>query len=589
LKIVVDCKSGLLIKGQADFIIQSSIPGIVFRMFGKPILFKSNQFISRDLDCRFESIAEIIPYISGDYLLIEQKNEKITSFAVDFYGHSRYYYYLDKAGLLEITTSVGELNTNSEDLHYDYYQILLFLLKGYTWKGGTFFTNLKIVTPTMLHVIENVSITLKTVKLPKIVQSKSLDAIVGDVLKGIAKSDPNNKVNLMYSGGKDSTFIALILNEKKIDFSAMFSRYSSPTLSLNLQDSFLSSTIATSQGFEYKELNCDAKSDLKENILDTIKLLPFDFHISVAQRNIIKSVASTQSRVILSGQNADSFYNMGFTGTYPFYKAAIKRFLGILKPEEYENLVNRYFQTDKVLSRLKRNSNSWLENYLWSKFNKKEKLTLKKLLSVLTFNGTCIPKFEWNKMEALTTKFGRNEVYVRNLEEIENLLSELENGRIRNVRELLLRMKLLGHCQGRDVRCITEWSREFNLSNIQIYSTAPVFMKLLNLKNTIKDINQPKFHIFQFVKRRVNYDRIDKLVQKQIFKDVETTNERELFTFLESGLDIETLNQGIKTAFEVLNKSDLFDIEAIRNLAAGDKVFSLQLFWLGRSIQNFKN
>jgi asparagine synthetase B (glutamine-hydrolysing) len=584
LKISINSLNGSLIEGSANYTIKGCEVGTNFLVFGSPILFQTNPFNLSNLDAKYHSISEIIPFITGDYLIIEQKNEKVVAFAVDFFGHSRFYFSISKGGTITLSNLVDDVKT--ESYNYDYYQILHFLLKGYTWKGGTFLNNIKIVSPSINYLLYENGVKEETIKIPKFNNDNSLEDQVSKVLKAISETEHGKEINLMFSGGKDSTFIALLLNDLGLRFNAIYNKYTSPTFSLNAIDALLSSNVATSQGFKYTELNNNARQDIKNYVLKTIKLLPFEFHTSIAQRNIIEYALSSDSKIMLTGQNADSLYNFGFTGTYTHYKAIIKFLIGKLKREEYENFVNRYFQSDRVLKSIADNTPSRLTKLIWKKFNPDEPITLKQLLNIFTFNGTAIPTISWKRMELITSIKGRDFVYRRNEKEISKLIVEFENRNIDSLRELLLRIKLLGHCQGKDVRCITEWCREYGMKNVQIYSASPVFLKLVKLPISFKDIYQPKYLIYNFIKKRVNYDQIDKLVQKQFDNNTEVENENELFTELLNQLDNEIVKSGIHNALTIMKMSDLFDIEHIENKAEVDKVFRLQLFWLGTSLMN---
>jgi len=584
LNILINCIDGNLLEGNANFIIKGKDPNIRLLVFGNPILFHADPFCPLEIEHKFNSISEVVPHLTGDFLIIEERFEKVVAFAVDFFGHSRYYYTIDKNSTITISKSASDFFSNN--CEFDYYQIFHFLLKGYTWKGGTFINDLKIICPSIKYLLHENGLIEEIVKIPEVKDRASLEDQVSKVLNGIAKCNPESELNLMFSGGKDSTFIALILNDCRINFNAIYNKYTNPTFSLNALDALLSSNVAASQGFKYTELNNDANSDISKFVLKTISLLPFEFHISIAQRNIIDFASKSSSKIVLTGQNADSLYNFGFTGTYTHYKAIIKFLLGILKPEEYENFVHRYFQSDRVIKSIAENSPSWLTKSLWKAFNPSAQLTLLNLLSVFTFNGTAIPIFEWRSMEVLANKKGQQQVYERNKKEIADLIKEYKNGNIFSLRELLIRIKLLGHCQGKDVRCITEWCREYGLKNIQVYSASPVFWKLLHLPITLKDIYQPKYLIYRFIKKRVNYDKLDKLIQKQYDNKSVVQNENELFSELVSQIDRSLVINGVQYAIEILKKSDFFNLDIIEKRAEADHVFRLKLFWLGMSLKN---
>ena len=253
--------------------------------------------------------------------------------------------------------------------------------------------------------------------------------------------------------------------------------------------------------------------------------------------------------------------------------------------EEYENLINRYFQMDHVLEKISLNKPDRMTRLIWKKFNTNTELNLRNVLCTLTFNGTAIPYCSWRKMEEITTESGKEETYSRNLFEIDQLIGELKSNKYNRVRELLMIIKILGHCQGRDVRCITEWCREFSVENIQLYTSSPMFFKLKELKLSLKDVFQPKYYILKYVNKYIDYQKIDRLVLSQYIDKVECSNENELFSILLDQLEEEEIQDSIKYALTVISESDLFNCSKIEERIGEDMVFKFQIFWLGNSLK----
>jgi len=300
MKISLNLYSKKIISSPPDLILEGLNSNLKFLIYGKPLLFKSRPFDINELNGKFNELNDLIVWLTGNFIIFEEYNGKVIAFSIDLFGQTRYYYSLDNESI-NFASKVDQLQYNNQIKDYDYYQILLFLLKGYTWNGGTFFKQIKIVSSFKKYkLVDNILIE-EYIKIPECKDKNSIKDVSKNILNALSNSNFGNGLDLMFSGGKDSTFIALALSEINTKFRSIYNKYVAPAFSLNAQDAILSSKVAQLRNLNYIELENNAKEDVKNYIHETIKLLPFEFHLSIAQRNIIKYASESGSKLIITG------------------------------------------------------------------------------------------------------------------------------------------------------------------------------------------------------------------------------------------------------------------------------------------------
>lgn len=557
--------------------------------FGKPLLYDATAFNINLIEN--QTIENAIPRLTGAFFCMEIISQKVISFAIDFYGQTRLYMHENDEEII-LCDSVFEFADICENEKYDYYQILYFLAHGEVWNEGTFFENIKILAPSKLYSLTKGLLNRKYLKTPQYDFAKSkLKDVMGDMLSGLSNANTNKPIALMFSGGKDSTFIARLMHKHNLDFKAFFFTYERPTFRSNISDEARASFLANKMGINFHNEKVDAYKVLKESIFEIVKNLPFDFHISIAQKSIIDCAKKQNCYMVLTGQNADSLYNLGSTGEIRPFFAIVKFIFGIYEGNrgyEVRELLSRYFQQSFFLNKLYNKSHNWLPLLLWKRINPSISLTVENLLNGFVSSANGMPQVELSIPFATTE--GAKIYHNKNIAIINELMTTLDEGITYNVRDLMLRIKLLGHCQSRDVRCITEWAKNNGLDNCQVFSSAPVFSYLTQIKMTMKDVLHPKREIQNYLDNEFDYSSLQKELDVTGFDRDTLTSENQLFNSLFNFINKnDELNKYNNIALNAIARSPLFDINKIQRDIEKDSVLKYKMIWLGITLNTMSN
>ena len=397
----------------------------------------------------------------------------------------------------------------------------------------------------------------------------------------------------MFSGGLDSTYLSFIASKRKIEFDSSFTNIANPIILPNLDDVVLCSELDNRLNLKVKMKKIDAYDVLKRSLNRTFELLPFEFHVSIFQKDLIELSKSNGTNLVITGQNADSLYNYGKT-TYIKPTLTISKLMtGRLKGSGITVLLDRYFQTYRFQRRTRNDKNSLIDKIAWKKINPNKKLNVSNLLAGFILSDKVLPILDNDFVSEIVFKNEKDTYYEWVFNETNTLAKRLKTNPSENVRDLLLRTKLLGHCQGRDVRCITEWSREIGVRNCQIYATAPIFTKLSRINLNFRDIIRPKRQIYKYLKHSSQYFEIKKDMKKNnsnksVENKYEFETEVEYLSSLYSSIEDEfNMNESINYALDILEKSGRVDINILKNKIDEDLSVKFKLGWAGKTLQNY--
>lgn len=519
---------------------------------------------------------DLIPRLSGNFFALEERSEGVV-FATDFYGHSRYYYMFKNEEVI-ISDNIDLLDFKSSN--YDYFQIIFFLTNGYTRNGGTFFKDLKIVSPTKRYTFKNNRLDQSFIPMT-IYERSELETVVSQTLKSLTKEYKN--VGLMFSSGIDSTYISLVARENNIGLNNYFGKVDNPLVEVVEQDNFLVNELINKEKFHVQICRMNVYKELEETIEMTMNALPFDFHNSLVQHNIFEKCVNQGIKMIISGQNSDALYNFGNTTFVP-YKTTLRALLhGKLEGAGLTVCFNRYIQTARFQKHLIHNKNGMISKLIWKHFANNE-LNLKNYIKSFLISKSVIPHgTDWNFQKYMSKP--NDSIYDEEIEkEIDELLVTLQFGE--SVHQLLLRSLLISYCQGRDVQCMTAWAKQLGIENCQLFSTAPVFNWLANNELNMKDIHFPKRKLRYYIKKHSSYFKLRKSIPSNIENTFQSEKDyfEDLFNKIPQSVGKE---ECIKVARNVLRKSECINVDKFDNYCNSDKIYAFRAMWAGYTLRKF--
>nr|WP_321262374.1 hypothetical protein [uncultured Sphaerochaeta sp.] len=550
-------------------------------IWGYVLLFERDSFdtelFKEVLDIDFDLL---IPKMTGNFLAVEIANNKIIHLSSDFYGHARVYLLFESTKIL-VTDDLSKINF-SEYEDYDDFQIQLFLEKGYTWEGGTFFQNLKIITPSVKYRFITVEGKTRVEKsylpFPRIInRGERIHDIMADTLLGLAKNNENS-LALMFSSGIDSTYIREVAYQKGINIESLTCNIKDPKLWVVQEDVALAKKLSLGKR-RVSIIDLDNVYRLMDDTFkETVRMLPFEFHISVFQLFLSKYAKQQKIKILITGQNADSIYNYGNTSVIKFSES-FKCLMHLqLHGMGLTILFDRLLQTGEILKSIQRGKPNALVSIMWKRLFPNYVLNVQNLL--LHFLFPEVMSLIDDPIKSQDTMLLRE-----SYKKIEDLLQLYEKGE--TLRMILIRSKLIGHCQGRDVRCITEWSKNVGVDNIQIFTSAPLisFFGLNNLD--IRDVVRPKRLLHQYINKFLKYDKIKKHLTYD--NDVDMINDeityfRSIYESLDKCGEMSQLKNKAK---EFLRDRDVDNsIVGMSSTEEQAKNMDFRLAWLQMTIQN---
>ena len=582
MKIVVD-KPSVIISEMSEPDISYKLKNGTDEVYvwGAIHLFKEKAF---DEDCLIElaslAFEDSIPLLTGQFIIALVENMRLKQLAVDFYGHSGAYIQ-EKEQLYVITDDIKVLHF---DEHYDFdrFQLRHFVDKGYCWESGTFIKQLSKISPTITYIFDRDGIHQDFLPFPTFVKDGTLDNCVANTLKEIVKK--YKKVGLFFSSGVDSSYIREVSIRNNINITPVLHYQKKPRYFAPEEDYDLSMRLNEGRGDIQVRALEDSDAHFAATIKTTVRMLPFDFHPAIIQSHIYPLMEEEGYKMMISGQNSDSVYALAATHHTPI-KQTLKQLLTFrLHNSGLKSDFKRYVQTGRFLKKLQKGKPSWWTKIIWRKLNPDYQFNFENLLMAYLKEDCELPIICHDKNDQLEAE------YIAQYQEFVHKLNVLfERGE--TPRMVMIRGKLLGHCQGRDVRCMTEWAKECHMGNIQIFTSGPVLSWLGTHNLGFKDIFVGKRELRHYLEKKINYSRLKEKVPD--YRNIEGVVSSELIRFHDMYLSLNSkgeMDMWNRKACDMLKNENIISDKEYRLYSSKDYNNNKpRLVWLAQSINNLLN
>ena len=210
----------------------------------------------------FEKISpSTLLQVDGDYAFAYLKNNLLT-LARDSLGVKPLWYYIDKNSNLEFSSEKKTINTNSVEL---------------------------LPTEILHYNIKNKEVLFEEKSIPKpkeetrddyhTIKDKTWN-LLKEAVKKRLPTDKNKKIGLLFSGGIDSTVIALILKDLKVDFTCYTAKISGGNLE-EAEDLIYAEEISRRHFFKFHVATTTIEK-LEEQTIEVMKLIEDNEYIKTS-------------------------------------------------------------------------------------------------------------------------------------------------------------------------------------------------------------------------------------------------------------------------------------------------------------------
>lgn len=247
-------------------------------------------------------------------LTISQKRIAIES---NIFGGKRIYYWIEYDEIFITDDVFSFLSDRDFDLmEIDIFENEYFLRHGYTSGDCTRYKKIKKIAPSSLFIVDEDGIKIEsTWHLDKIRNTPDEDAFKNAIFNAVSGSlKPLVKIDrpivLCFSGGKDSTYLATIMNQLGIVYDLVFFR--DHTLKVNNKEFKMANKQARLLGKELKSIDIsNLKDDETEEQIRRFNI--FDRHYCRYHFYGVKELNKQYGSelIIVNGQNADSILSYG--------------------------------------------------------------------------------------------------------------------------------------------------------------------------------------------------------------------------------------------------------------------------------------
>lgn len=550
-------------------------------IWGSIHLYKTSEY--KD-DCLTDVVCkpfnEIIPLFTGQYIAALIKDNMICQLAVDFYGHTGAYFQEKRTSYI-ITDDISLIQFD-EPYELDKFQIRHFVDKGYCWESGTFIKQLQKISPTITYIFNDKGLSQDYLPFPTFVNDGTLEECMASTMKAIVEGC--GKVGLFFSSGVDSSYIREVSIRNNISVTPILHYQKKPRYFAPEEDYDLSMRLNVGHGDIQVRSVEDSDAHFAATIGETVRMLPFDFHPAIIQSHIYPIAKEEGFKMMISGQNSDSVYALAATHHTPLSKT-IKQLLSFhLHNSGLKSDFKRYVQTGSFLKKLKKGKPSWWTKIIWKRLNPDYEFTFENLLMAYMKEDCELPVICHNKNDQLESE------YIDQYQKFVNKLSVLfERGE--TPRMVMIRGKLLGHCQGRDVRCMTEWAKECNMGNMQIFTSGPVLSWLGAHDLGFLDIFVGKRELRRYLEKTIHYSKLKNQVPD--YRNVEGVVPSELVRFRDMYNYLNTegkMNKLHKEACELLHDEKIISDKEYNYYTSNDYTDNNpRLVWFAQSLNNLLN
>jgi len=458
--------------------------------FGNPI--------HKNLDrISINNIEKEIHHISGYFLCINLNVDKFFIYN-DILGNFRLYLLEDKKKI----TITNHLKLDKKKLTLNLEELELWKKKNYTSGSATLYNEITKFPPATKSFFNKKNIIHKIYfdKKKEINQNK-LNLVLKNLLYKNLKKLKNDKKNiLLFSGGKDSSFIAQALLDQKIRFIPIC-------------------IVSEPQSFESKINYYNAKKICEKNklILKVIKVnfnkkinyekilhnMLFDFHLSILHFEGVKIIKKIYGKNIniICGQGADSILCYGASSnTLSHFISRLFFF--------YDNFILNFFL---IFFLRKKYSNELIF------FN----IPYEVRFFLSFFYYTLIDKELFYKTKKIQKK-------ILNIKK--NFFCK---------KEFIMYLKIYGFLQGSDNQVVIKSCNSVGINNVYMPFCDPqIIYAVINKKNNFKDIFFPKYSINELLNNNFTLSSSKKMFKDKTLnntftlKSIETSLKKRFFTYI---------------------------------------------------------
>ncbi len=552
----VNLRNGNLIENN-PMDLSISVGEYTILFYSPPALFGNEPFNADNVRKLFkESLSDIIPFCYGGGYCILEKNGAVVEIAVDYYAHSRVYYSVIN-GNLYISDDWRELP--HETMRLNVFQILYFLNWDSCLNGETYFDEIKYFAPTFLYAVKDNSISKKFIVFPEL-NSSGLFESVGMTIAAL-KELYGDQMGEMLSGGIDSSLLALAAKKQNCKNRYFCANIIDIDMFDSKQDMVGARTFAEQEGLDFSEIDVKIKNFLNGWKGELPKYVAFSYKDGRLWQGIAQNAKLMNINTLITGLGADTFYNYAFTGT-----------------SEYDTFM-RKASTDKILEEIFLNEEYSNAEELWKMYNKDD-FSKEGYLSWFIIKGNGYKGYKGLVVDKLCKKNIRQLYKEKLFEKMRELITLLDEGKIKSPRHLLIEGNLIGHMDGENTRSICGACEANGVKALHVYSSPYVLASLIRMQLGDEDVLYPKRLSTNLCKQSAGFNRAQ-LQKNQLVKTEELTAGQvweEVYKILDSEYDFEKCQQ---IAMDVLGQYELFEEERIKEIVSNDIGLKLRFPWFG--------
>lgn len=444
--------------------------------FGNPI-YHNFDYLNR------HNIFKEIKNIKGYFLILIKEKNNI--FLInDILGNFRCYYFKKKNEIYISNYFTNFLNKKPKK--YNLHELNFWKKKGYTSGDETFYKGLKKIPPNSIFNISNkLSIKSYFGLIKKINYNYNHECFVKQKLiesLNILKKN-KKKIILLFSGGLDSTSLALLMKRLKIKFIPIYFKTIPDTYE---SDKGLELVKRIGKVIKIKPKILKIKLKTEKNTISKIsKFMHFDSHTSIVQFKGMKKILSIYGKniQIISGQSSDSIFCFGASTNslshiiirvmYIFKISLLYRFVKIMLEKKYKKklmIPTNDFEKKYYFY------NSFFY-YPFKIYEKKDDNYIKKKIYKLLNNKEFDKRFDY------------------------------------------MRLKIFGFLQGPDNMVLIQAGNSINFYNIFLpFADAMIIENTCTNQSIIKNLFFPKYEVRNLIKNSILKEILKKKITRNLIK-----------------------------------------------------------------------
>ncbi len=424
------------------------------------------------------------------YFLILISNENEFILANDITGGFRLYYLKTSDGYFFTDNYENALEKAFENgpLEPNHFEIDFWRRHDYTTGGETFFKEVKKMQPGVILKLNGQSV--KTKSYFKNVENKPdykkyLDTIHSNLARTVSiLKERNEKVVLLFSGGYDSTLLALELMAQSVDFIPVYFQLK-PSFKIAHKDTIRCKIVSERLGLKTQYFDIEWQEEFK-NYTDVVANLLTNRHIGAghfATARFIKKLYG-ENVTIVCGQGADSIFSYG--PTYKNLNDVIVRSMYYIDNAVFSSATNIALRIAQYYKKRK------------GKFYKFFRTNSEMYLLSFFDGAGYIPIYNVER---------NDESKDFSLQIIQKITNNLKN---RNAK--MMALKTYGFLQGPANQVVYCSLNHYGMSKVVLsYCTSTIIHGTVKFRNNKHDIFNPKYVVMDLIRKHFAFDYPDNI------------------------------------------------------------------------------